>query len=244
MKDAKKDILAKAIAEIKQRGASSAPPQELVNKTLAQVAAQSQTACAGPGAGPSRLSRRSLLWSATRLAAAAVVLIAAGYAFGRIAAPKPDIEELRAALLPSLAATLEPAIRARVVEETTRQYEQAMVAGYVRLRDDLTEQYRAEINRASLQTFSASSTATNRLLGQFIEAMRASQEQDRLWLASVLEQMDAKRVEDSTKLSTALVSFAAQTETKMQRTEDMIRLLANTQPDTSIPYQDESGTMN
>lgn len=242
MKDETNDVLAKAIADLKRRGASSEPPQEVVNETLAQLArAGSQPE---PVAEAAQRPMRRRLWSATRLATAAVVLIAAGYAFGRITAPKPDIEQLRAALLPSLAATLEPAIRARVVEETTREYRLALLAGYVRLRDELTEQYHADLNRFALQTLAASSTATNRLFGRLVEAMNASQLQDRERVAAALTEIKAQQAEDSAALGTALASFAARTETKFRQTEDIMRLWANTQTDTSIPNQDKPDTMN
>ncbi len=166
------------------------------------------------------------------------MLIAAGYVFGRVSAPQPDIEALRAALLPALAGSLEPAIRASVVEEATRNCQQAMVVGYVRLKDDLTQQYRADLNRFAVQTFTASNTATNQLLEQLVL-------QERQRVATVLEQIEAKRAEENAQFGTALVSLASQTETGFQRTqEDMVRLLANTQLDTSIQTQHNQDRMN
>jgi len=244
MKDEAKDTLAKAIADLKQRGASSEPPQELINETLAQLA-QAELAVGAQravdrGAGPTRL----LIWSATRLAAAALVLIAAGYAFGRITAPQPDIDELRAALLPSLAASLEPAIRARVVAETTQDFQQAMVAGYIRTREELTEQYRADLIRFAANAFAASNDATNQLFRQFVDAFKMTQQQDRQLFASALEELDAKRATENAALTTAVARFASQTQTQLQQTNEIVSYLANTRIDTPIPNQDKSDTMN
>jgi hypothetical protein len=246
MKDEKseKDILAKAMAELKQRGASSQPPQELVNETLAQLErAELSRAERSPFVGSTH--PRPWIWSMTRLAAAAVILIVVGYGFGRASAPpQPDISQLRDALIPVLKASLEPAIRASVAEDTVRTCQQAMAAGYLQVKDDLTEQYRADLNRFAVQTLAASNAVTNRLLEQLVVSVNASQLQDRRWMTAALEQIEAKRAEDNTELGTALVSLAAATDTKLQRTEDMVRLLANRQPDVPAPTDQQPNHLN
>lgn len=239
MTDEKEDILAKAIAELKRRGTSSHPPQEVVNETLAQLA---QAQC-GP-VGVAALPKKALTWSVLRLAAAAVVLLAVGYAGGRITTPKPDIEQLHAALLPSLAASLEPAIRAGVVEETTQRCQQAMVAGYVQLHDELTDQYRADLDRFAVQTFAASNSVTNQLLAQLIEAVKAAQQQDRQRVAAALEYIEAKRAAENAALGTAVVRLASQTQTELQRTNEIVSYLANTRTDVSIPTQEHQNYPN
>ncbi|MBN1362159.1 MAG: hypothetical protein JW993_16305 [Sedimentisphaerales bacterium] len=246
MKDERDDILERAIADLKQRGVSSEPPQAIVNETLAQLAqAQAQRAGAGSHAtaGQTRPTRL-VLWSATRLAAAAVVLVAAGYAFGRITAPKPDLDELRATLLPSLTASLEPAIRQRVSEEVMQEFRQAMVAGYIRMSDALTEQYRADLDRAAVQAFTASNTVTTQLLSELIDDFKTSRQQDRQLFASALEEIEARRAAENAALGTAVTRLASQTHTELQRTNEIVSYLANTRTDTSIPKQDTPDTMN
>lgn len=239
MTDERDDLLAKAIANLKRRRSSSHPPQEVVNETLAQLA-QAQCAPVGVAARP----KKAFTWSVPRLAAAAVVLLAAGYAIGRITTPKPDVEQLHAALLPSLAASLEPVIRAGVVEETTQRYEQAMVAAYIQLRDELTDQYRADLDRFAVQTFAASNSVTNQLLGQLIEAVKTTQQQDRQWVATALEYIEAKRAEENAQLSTAIVRLAAETGTELQRTREIVSYLANTRTEPSIPTQEQQNYPN
>ena len=159
MKDRKteKDLLANAIHELKERAGSSTPPDEVVRETLAKL---EQAELAGAPAG-GEIHVRLWIWSVAKLAVAAVILIAAGYTFGRVSAPKPvDMEQLRA----SLTASLEPAIRQSVLEETARDRQQAILTAYVQIKNDLTEQYRADLNRFAVQTFTASNAVTNRLL--------------------------------------------------------------------------------
>jgi predicted RecB family endonuclease len=234
----KKDILGEAIKQLKRQGRSEPVPQEILDETARRIA----------DSGAQSVSTRAprfAAWNLSRLAAAAVILIAAGYGLGRVSAPKPDMDALRAALLPALTASLEPVIRQRAVEEAARNCQQTMVAAYVRLRDDLTEQYRTELNRFAVQTFTASNTVTNHLLEQLLASVKTSQLNERQLFAAALEQIESQRVEDSTALGTALVSLAAQTENALQRTrQDMVRLLADTQPDTSNPTQENLNSMN
>lgn len=244
-----KDILTNAIDDLKEQGLSAVLPQEVVNKTLTLLAhAEAAHDALGPHESKAAFGSkiRLRMWSAARWAAAAAVLLTAGYAVGRIsAATEPDIDELRAALLPSLAASLEPAIHQRVLDEATRGYQQAMVTGYIRMKDELTEQYRADLNRFAVQTFTASNTVTNQLLEQLVEAVALSHHQDRQWVAAALTEIEAKRREDTTELGTALVGLAAQTKSEIQHTKtEFVRLLANTQTDASIPTPEKPRKVN
>jgi hypothetical protein len=223
---------------LKEQGRSATPPQELVTETLTRLVQAETThgprdALPGQATSRSRISRR--LWPAGRWAVAAAVLLTAGYAVGRISATgEPDIDQLRADLLPSLAATLEPAIRQRVLEETRRDYQQAMVAGYIRMKDELTEQYRAELNRFAVQTFTASNAVTNQLLDQLVEAVQLSHRRDREWVAEAIAELEASRRADTTQLGTALAGLGAEMDSRIHNTKnEIVRLLANVQTDAS-----------
>jgi len=231
-----KDILDQAIARRKEASNAAQPPKWVIDQTVKRLAeAQAQSTYEAPRR---TMPLAPLRKPSGRWIAAAAVLVIAAYALGRLTAPTPDLDELRAELLPALAASLEPTIRSSVVEETTRNCEQALVAAYVRIKDELTEQYRADLNRFAVQTFAASNTVTNNLLEQLVESVKASQRRDRQWFASALEQLEAQRAEDSAALGTALVNLATHTETKLQRTkEDMVRLLAHTQNESETTDQ-------
>jgi hypothetical protein len=243
-----KDILTNAIDDLKAQGLSAAPPQEVVNETLTRLArAEAAHDALGPHETQAAFgsSTRLRMRSAARWAVAAAVLLTAGYAIGRISATtEPNIEQLHAALLPSLAASLEPAIRQRVLEETTRGYQQAMVTGYVRLKEELTEQRRADLDRLAVQLFTASNSVTNELLTQLVEAVESSQQQDRRWITTALENIEAKRAAENSELGTALVRLAARTQTEIQRTNDIVRSLANTQPETTKPNENQADAVN
>lgn len=249
MKEHDKDILSKAIDELKQTSAAAGPPQEVVNETLTRLM-QAEKACESLPPSEAAALRRSHARfsraSAVRWAAAAAVLLTAGYLAGRVSTGgRPDVDELRTALLPSLAADLEPAIRQRIMEDTRREYQQALVIGYLRMKDELTEQYQADLNRFAIQTFAASNTVTNERLEQLVEAVRESRRQDHERVAEVLAKMEASRREDTTEFGTALASLGAQMETRIEHTKsEIVRLLANTQTDASIPTPKKPSEIN
>jgi hypothetical protein len=173
--------------------------------------------------------------SLTKIAAAAVLLIIVGYAAGRLSAPKPpDIEQIQA--------TLEPAIREQLLGEVKQYLQLGLASCYVRLKDDLSQQYRSDLNQYAAQTLAASGAVTNQLLEELIESINAAQAQDRQWVASALEQIESNRIRDNTQFSNALVSFADQTEEELLRTkQDLAQMLSfYTQPDSSIPKEFEN----
>lgn len=172
---------------------------------------------------------------ALRWAAAAVVLIFAGYAVGRVtvAAP-PDMEQIQLAL----ETTLEPAIRQNVVDELNRDWAVALAGSYVRLKDELSEEFRRELNTYALHTLAASNTVTNELLTGLIDAINDAQAQDRQWVASAIEQIEYNRLQDRTQLINGLQTLAAETEDELLRTkQDVAQWLAYTEPGGSVPTQ-------
>jgi hypothetical protein len=220
-REIEKDILAKALEELKDRAASSSPPDEVVRGTLVRLSGAEPGLVTAAGTNQIRI----WLWPAAKLAVAASILIAVGYTAGRVSAQKPlDLRQLRT----ELAASLEPEIRKNVLEEVARDRQQALLAAYIQIKNDLTEQYRADLNRFAIQTFTASNTVTNRLLEELVQYVKDGRLQDRQLVADAM-------AEDHVRLGSALVGLAATTETKLQRAEDMVKLLVYQEPDTPVP---------
>lgn len=169
--------------------------------------------------------------SFTKVAAAAVLLIAAGYSTGRLSAPRPpDVEQLQAAL--------EPAIRQNLLDEMKHYVQLGLANGYVRIQNELRQQHRQDLDRLALQTFTASNAVTNELLTELIESINTAQIQDRQWVTAALEQIESNRLNDRTELGNALMSFAYQTEDELQRTkQDLAQVLSYTRPGSSNLYE-------
>jgi hypothetical protein len=213
------DILARALAQLKQEDFAGDVPQEVLDETVRRIA-DSGLQIADSGTG--RLSIRnpkSALRNLTRLVAAAAVFLLAGYTLGRLSAPRPpDLEQLREALTPSLVATLEPALRERLVEDMGQRYQLALAGTYVRVKEELTEQYRNDLNRFAVQTLAASNAVTNDLLAQVLQSMDTAQAQDYRRITQALYLMERNRVQDKTQLASGLQTLAYHTENELTRT--------------------------
>jgi len=224
------NTLEKAVEALKNEQIPPGPPKELTDTTIARLAETSGQSDRVTSENRIRIMERlKAPRGLTKVAAAAALLIIASYAAGRLSAPRPpDIEQLQAAL--------EPAIRDQIVDEIKPYLQLGLANCYVRLKDDLSQQYRRDLNQYAAQTLAASGAATNQLLQELIESINTAQTQDRQLFAATIEQIESNRLRDNAQLSTALVSFAAQTEDELLRTkQDMAQLLSYTQPDSSVP---------
>jgi hypothetical protein len=225
------NILKKAIQALKNEQIPPGPPQELVDATvtkLGETSEQSDTVRLG-----SRLrivERFASVRGIAKFAAAAVLLIGAGYATGRFSAPQPpDMEQLQAAL--------EPAIRKNVVAKLSNDLQLGLANGYVQLMDELGRQQRQDMGRFAAQTLAASNSATHELLAALIESIDAAQTQDRQWFTAAIEQVELNRLRDSA----AFASFAVRTEDDLERTKQgVVQLLSYGLPNGPATYEFEN----
>ncbi len=232
------DILNRAIEQFRNEQVPSHPPQEVFDATVKKLTAAAEAA--GPAMEEQNVHRIRLI---TKLAAAAV-LVFAGYAVGKLSAPRPpDLQQLQKALETSLAAAIEPSVRQKVVEDLGRQWESTLEAGYLALREDLTEQYHTDLLQVAAQTLAVSNATTHRLLEDLIASIRVAQVQNRQWVAAALAEIDSTRHQDSTQFATALLSLAVATEDQLERTrKDMVNMLAETRDRSPLLEKHDSTT--
>ncbi len=232
------NILDKAINALKNESVQPGPDQELIDATVSRLAeAQPQT--------DSRqvllFERFRIIKSFSKFAAAAVLMIVAGYAAGRLTAPRLDTEQLKSDIEASLRASLEPEVREKVINEMKPYLQVGFSNCYMQLKDDLTEQYRQDLSSFASQTLAASNTVTNQMLARLIESFQTAQSQERQWIQAAIEQTEINRVQDNAELSNALINFASQTEDKLTRTQqDMSRLLYEKQPESKLPKNNQN----
>ncbi|OHB68430.1 MAG: hypothetical protein A2Y77_09875 [Planctomycetes bacterium RBG_13_62_9] len=229
MKKREEDILAKALAQLKSDSLSQELPKEVLDKTMRQMADSSP--CRLPIRDP-----RAGIHGLIRLTAAAAVFMIVGYAVARLSAPKPmDLDQLREALAPSVAASIEPAIRARLAEDLQRRYQLALGSMYVRVKEELTEQYRDDLNRFAVQTLAASNAATNELLVQVVRAFDSAKAQDLRQIVQAIYEVEMNRVQDKKQLASGLQTLASRTnrtEDELSRTKyQFVRFLADVRPE-------------
>jgi hypothetical protein len=223
-----KDILERAAEVLKNEKIPPGPPQELVEATMTKLDETTRQSNTIQLESRIRIrDRLKTLKNLNKVAAAAVLLIVAGYAAGRLSAPRPpDIEQLQEALV--------PAIRQELLDEIN----QNLQSSYVSLTEDFDRKYRQDLNRIATQVLVASNTITNERLAELLVSINESQTQERQWFTTLLERMESNRLQDSAVLSNALATVARRTEEELERTkQDVVQLLSYAQPAGLEPDQ-------
>lgn len=176
----------------------------------------------------------------SRLAAAAIVLITAGFAAGRLSTPQPpDVEQLHAALQ----ASLQPVICQSVLEQVDRDRRLALTKTYNQLRNEINQQLQQDFSEFGVRILTASGATTNRLLRELLYSIGTMQQRDRYLMAAALEQIESNRLQDKTRLSQGLVGLAAITRNELLQTKyDMARILGIKEPDEAIQNLPEPST--
>ncbi|MFZ2146477.1 MAG: hypothetical protein WAV28_04580 [Sedimentisphaerales bacterium] len=143
-----------------------------------------------------------------KFAVAAVLLLAVGYATGRLSAPEPlDVEELKVALESSLKASLEPTIRQDLIVQLNEQWQSAFAANCAQLKDELQQQVRRDLTEFAAQTLAASGTLTNQRLMELIQLIETARRRERQQITAALEQIEQEKIQ----LRNGLLAVAAQT---------------------------------
>ncbi len=234
----KDDILKKAIESIKQEQIPSGPSKDLTSATLQNMHEVSSTMPEEHFDKQVVASQRFMIINNLfRLAAVIILSISIGYAAGRFSAPKPpDIEQIRS--------KLEPAIREKLLDDVTQYVQLGLASNYVQIRQELTEQYRRDLNQAAIEILNTSSTITNQLLDELIQAIATSQLQDRQQFAAAIQKVEQNRLEDKTQLGSALFNFASATVQDLQQTQENVAVLAKILTSTNEIVPDENENSN
>jgi len=141
-----------------------------------------------------------------KLAAAAVLMIGAGYIAGRVSAPKPvNVQKLQAALESSLKSSLVPAIRQELLSQMDDRWQSTLAASNARVKDELARQVRRDLTEFAAQTLAASGTRTDRRLMELIELIDATRLQDRRRMAAAFDYIESR-------FGGGLVTLAARTD--------------------------------
>ncbi len=112
-----------------------------------------------------------------------------------------------------------------------------MAGTYVRIKEELTEQYRDDLSRSRMQILAASNATTNELLTQLAQSIDTAQTQDLRRIAQFLYEIETSREQDKTQLASGLQTLAYRTEDELSRTQRAIaQLLVEARPtDSQIP---------
>jgi hypothetical protein len=130
-----------------------------------------------------------------KFAAAAVLLICAGYIIGRVSSAQPvNVDQLRTEIETSLRLSL--------------------AASCEQIKDELHQQVQRDLTEFATQTLAASTTATDQRLIELIRLIDAARMQDHLRVAAAIEKIEM----DKEKLGNGLQALATKTN-ELLRTE-------------------------
>jgi hypothetical protein len=171
------------------------PGQEATNRAMQKA----RDALTGEQAIPKlRLSlrdalRRRLPPFLAKLAAAAVLMIGAGFIGGRLSAPEPlDVQEFQAALESSLKSSLEPAIRRQLQDEFKSRLQLALSAESETLKQELARQVHRDMDTYAEQTLTTVGNLMDQRLMNFARMIEAARIKERQRVAAAFDYMGSR----------------------------------------------------
>jgi len=128
-----------------------------------------------------------------RTAVAAVLILGAGVAIGRWTSPRPvDVEQLRAQLETSVAASLRPVVRESILAEVDQRLQAGLSANDEKLRAEVVEQVRRDLRVLAAQFAANSEKLVDERFAEIVQLIEAGRRTDRERVAKALEQITTR----------------------------------------------------
>jgi len=141
-----------------------------------------------------------------KLAAAAVLMIGAGFIGGRLSAPEPlDVQLLQAALESSLKSSLVPTIQQEFLSRTEERLQSTLAASNAKIKDELSRQMRRDLELFADRTLTTIGSLTEQRLMEFARIIEAARIKERQRVAAAFDYM-------GTRFGDGLVTLAARTD--------------------------------
>jgi len=141
-----------------------------------------------------------------KLAAAAVLMIGAGFIAGRVSAPEPvNMQELQAALESSLKSSLVPELRQEMLSQMDDRWQSTLAASNDQIKDELARQVRRDLELFAEQTLTTIGSLTEQRLMEFARIIEAARIKERQRVAAAFDYMGSR-------FGGGLVTLAARTD--------------------------------
>ena len=194
----KKNIVDEAVKAFRNESTGEGPSEELLDAIIQK----------GSEAGDRPLSVNVEAGTGLRrfakMAVAAVLLIATAFVAGRFTSTR----SLSAEEIQSLETSLEPAIRENLLKDIRDSWQMVLANSHTQLRDELSQQYRRDLEEVGMETLITSNAITNQLLSELIDAINAEQGQDHQLVVAALGQMELSQLQDTRYLQESLGALA------------------------------------
>jgi hypothetical protein len=128
-----------------------------------------------------------------KMAVAAVLVLGAGVVIGRWTAPRPvDVEQLRAQVEASVAASLQPALREGILAEVDQHLQAGLSDRDEQLRGEMVEQVRRDLRVLASQFAASSEKLVDDRFAEVVQLVEAARRTDRERVARALEQITTR----------------------------------------------------
>ena len=165
------------------------PTKEVTERTMQKIRTNLMTD-EGSRVG---LAPPSLMSGLFKFAAAAVLMIGAGFIGGRLSAPQPvNVQEFQAALESSIKSSLEPAIRRQLHDEFENRLQSALTAERNMLKQELAQQVHRDMETYAEQTLITVGNLMDRRLMNFARMIEAARIKERQRVAAAFDYMGSR----------------------------------------------------
>lgn len=158
-------------------------------------------------------------------AAAACVLIVAGFLAGQGMRPTMDMD----ALAQQWAASVQPQLEANITASVVETLRPEIVGEYAAMQDALSDQINSQLTAYAEQTVLRNDYQTYRLLTELIKSIQAAQVQNQQWALSAMQELEEQRLLDQQQMRSELATFAVYTDDQLQRTQQKLQELETRQ---------------
>jgi anti-sigma factor RsiW len=123
-------------------------------------------------------------------AVAAVLVLSAGIAIGRVTAPRPvDIGQLRSEVEASVIASLTPAVQETMLAQVDQRLDKALSANNTQLTTEIAAQVREDLRLVTTELMSGTQSLVDRRFTEVVQLIEAGRQTDRQQVARALQQI-------------------------------------------------------
>jgi hypothetical protein len=118
-----------------------------------------------------------------------------------------DVEQLRADLQASIAASVTPAVQESILSQVDQRLQAGLSKNEAGLRAELASQVRDDLQRFAAQAASNSETLMDKRFAEFVQLLEEARLKDRQHVVKALEQVEQNRYRDRNQIQTSLAAL-------------------------------------
>ena len=183
----------KRLSQVEPTKEAADRAMQLVRDTLMSEKASTKGRVGPALSEAERVAPPLLINRLMKLAAAAVLMVGAGFIGGRLSAPKPlDIKQLQTAMESSLKSSLEPALRRQLQDEFENRMQLVLSAERDTLKQELARQVSRDMKKYAEQTLTTVGNLMDQRFFNFARMVEEARIKDRQHVAAAFDYMGSR----------------------------------------------------